>query len=104
MGINNFQGKSVGIPNASLLKKLPHLPIDWPRIIDGINISIKVFKWIFLDLQKNKIHKNPPNKPPWIAMPPYQIARKEGILIMLLNRSKEVKNLLPLNCLHSKIT
>ena len=44
MGIINFQGKSVGIPNASLLKKFPHLPIDWPRIIDGINISIKVFK------------------------------------------------------------
>ena len=52
MGMNNFQGKSVGIPNASLLKKLPHLPIDWPRIIDGINISIKVFKLIFFDLQK----------------------------------------------------
>ena len=90
MGINNFQGKSVGIPKASLLKKFPHLPMDWPRIIDGINISIKVFKWIFLDLQKNKIHKNPPIKPPWIAIPPCQIARKEGIWIALLKRSKEV--------------
>ena len=79
MGINNFQGKLVGIPKASLLKKFPHLPMDWPRITDGINISIKVFKRIFLDLQKNKIHKNPPIKPPWIAMPPCQIAIKEGI-------------------------
>ena len=48
---------------------------------------------MFLDLQKNKIDKNPPINPPWIAMPPSQIARKEGIWIALLNRSKVVKNL-----------
>ena len=79
MGINNFQGKSVGIPNASLLKKFPNLPIDCPSITDGINTSVKVFISMFLDLQKNKIDKNPPINPPWIAMPPSQIARKEGI-------------------------
>ena len=79
IGINNFQGKFVGTPNASLLKKFPHLPIDCPRIIEGINISIKVFKLIFFDLQKQIIDINPPIRPPWIAMPPSQTARKEGI-------------------------
>ena len=79
MGINNFQGKFVGTPKASLLKKFPHLPIDCPRIIDGISISTKDFKLIFFDLQKQIIDINPPIKPPWIAMPPSQTARKEGI-------------------------
>ena len=79
MGINNFQGRLVGTPKASLLKKLPHLPIDCPRIIDGIKTSKKVLILIFLDLQKKIIENNPPIRPPCIAMPPSQIARKEGI-------------------------
>ena len=103
MGINNFQGKFVGTPKASLLKKFPPLPIDCPRIIEGINISIKVFKWTFFDLQKNIIDNNPPIRPPWIAMPPSQTARKEGIGMLLLNSSKEVKKFSPLYCLTQKL-
>ena len=90
----------MGIPKASLLKKLPHLPIDWPRIIDGIRISKKVFISIFLDLQKRVTDINPPISPPWIAMPPSQIARKEGICITLPISSREVKKLSPLYCFH----
>ena len=44
MGINNFHGEFVGRPNASLLKKLPHLPIDCPRIKEGIIRSRIVLK------------------------------------------------------------
>ena len=38
-GINNFQGRSVGKPKASLLKKLPHRPIAWPSATEGKRVS-----------------------------------------------------------------
>ena len=35
---------------------------------------------------------NPPIRAPWIAKPPSQTARKEGIWMMLFNSDKEVKS------------
>ena len=52
--------------------------MDCPRIIEGIKISINVFKCIFFDLQKKIMDIKPPIRPPWIAIPPSQTARKEG--------------------------
>ena len=81
MGINNFHGEFVGRPNASLLKKLPHLPIDWPRIKEGIIKSRIVLKCNLFDLQNINKDIKPPIKAPWIAIPPSHIARKDGSLI-----------------------
>ena len=80
IGINSFQGKLVGMPNASLLKKFPQRPIDCPIITEGIIISRNDFKDKLFFLQKIKIDKNPPINAPCMAMPPSQIARKEGTL------------------------
>jgi hypothetical protein len=37
--MKSFQGRSVGRPKASSLKKLPHRPIVCPRARDGATMS-----------------------------------------------------------------
>ena len=72
--IYNFQGKSVGRPKASELKKFPHLPIAWASGIPKAQTSASLNAEILCLKLNNHKPNAPPNIAPWIEIPPWRIA------------------------------
>lgn len=70
IGIKSFQGKFVGAPNASELKKFPHLPILCAKAVPHKNESMSCKKDILYFLEKPQSAKIPTIIIPCIDKPP----------------------------------
>ena len=88
-GIQSFQGRFVGKPKASELKKFPQRPMAWPSTTEGNSTSMSVQKDSRRQRQKTSIARVPPIRAPWMAMPPFQISRASSQLIWYWRHSNE---------------